>query len=278
MGSIVRGLELVAKLAFGLGAAGYAVQSSLYDVDGGECAVMFNRHTGVDKKVKNEGTHFMVPWLQRPIIYDVRTRPRNFATTTGSKDLQTVNLTLRLLYKPEVHSLPELYTVYGEDYEERVLPSVCNEVLKQVVADFEAAELINKREVVSRKINDMLIKRLKEFHVIVDDVAITHLNFGPEFTRAIERKQVAHQEAERARYVVEKDKLETKARIIQAEGESMAAKVISDSLKAGPYLVELRRIEAAKNITSILANSRNITFLPAAGKDGGSNLLLNIQQ
>ena len=62
-------------------------------------------------KVMNEGTHFLIPWLQKAIIYDVRTKPRNISTTTGSKDLQMVSLTLRVLHRPEVKALPRIYQV-----------------------------------------------------------------------------------------------------------------------------------------------------------------------
>jgi hypothetical protein len=48
------------------------------------------------------------------------------------------------------------------------------------------------------------MKRAAEFNILVDDVAITHLSFGTEFTKAVESKQVAQQEAERARFVVMK--------------------------------------------------------------------------
>jgi hypothetical protein len=59
----------------------------------------------------NEGTHFLIPWVQKAIIYDVRTKPRNISTTTGSKDLQMVSLTLRVLHRPEVKALPRIYQV-----------------------------------------------------------------------------------------------------------------------------------------------------------------------
>ena len=87
------------------------LQSSLYDVKGGTRAVIFDRIAGVKEDVVNEGTHFLVPWLQRAIVYDVRTRPRNISTTTGSKDLQMVTLTLRVLHRPEVKQLPKIYQV-----------------------------------------------------------------------------------------------------------------------------------------------------------------------
>ena len=86
-------------------------QASLYDVKGGSRAVIFDRLSGVKDQVVNEGTHFLIPWLQKSIIYDVRTKPRNISTTTGSKDLQMVSLTLRVLHRPDVKMLPKIYQV-----------------------------------------------------------------------------------------------------------------------------------------------------------------------
>lgn len=85
--------------------------ASMYDVKGGTRAVIFDRLSGVKETVVNEGTHFLIPWLQKSIIYDVRTRPRNISTTTGSKDLQMVSLTLRVLHRPDVKNLPKIYQV-----------------------------------------------------------------------------------------------------------------------------------------------------------------------
>ena len=86
-------------------------QAAIYDVKGGTRAVIFDRLSGVQETVVNEGTHFLIPWLQKAIIYDVRTKPRNISTTTGSKDLQMVSLTLRVLHRPEVQRLPKIYQV-----------------------------------------------------------------------------------------------------------------------------------------------------------------------
>ena len=87
------------------------MNQSIYDVKGGTRAVIFDRLSGVKEKVVSEGTHFLIPWLQKSIIYDVRTKPRNISTTTGSKDLQMVSLTLRVLHRPEVQALPKIYQV-----------------------------------------------------------------------------------------------------------------------------------------------------------------------
>ena len=97
--------------AFGIFTAYQLAQASMYDVKGGTRAVIFDRLQGVKEQVINEGTQFLIPCLQRSIIYDVRTKPRNISTTTGSKDLQMVSLTLRVLHRPEVTKLPKIYQV-----------------------------------------------------------------------------------------------------------------------------------------------------------------------
>ncbi len=184
-------------------------------------------------------------------------------TVTGSKDLQNVNITLRVLFRPQPDSLPHIYTTLGEDYDDRVLPSITNEVLKAIVAQFDAGELITQRELVSSRIDQELTKRADQFGLILDDISITHLTFGREFTHAVELKQVAQQEAEKARFLVEMAEQHKKAAVISAEGDTEAADLLAQAFgKAGEGLVELRRIETAEEISQSMAASRNVVYLP----------------
>jgi prohibitin 1 len=100
------------------------------------------------------------------------------------------------------------------------------------------------------------------------------LTFGKEFTIAVELKQVAQQEAEKARFVVEKAEQLKKAAVISAEGDSKAAELLAKAFgDSGEALVELRRIEAAEEIATNLAKARNVVYLPS--KQG---TLLNLPQ
>ncbi|KAL6001407.1 Prohibitin-3, mitochondrial [Asimina triloba] len=265
-------LTNLARAAIGLGAASAVLSSSLYTVDGGERAVLFDRFRGVLEDSVGEGTHILVPFLQQPFIFDIRTRPHSFSSVSGTKDLQMVNLTLRVLSRPDVERLPHIFKTLGLEYDEKVLPSIGNEVLKAVVAQFNADQLLTERPHVSALVRDSLIRRARDFNILLDDVAITHLSYGAEFSKAVEQKQVAQQEAERSKFVVAKAEQERRAAIIRAEGESESAKLISDATAAaGMGLIELRRIEASREIAATLAKTPNVSYLP-----GGNNLLLGL--
>jgi len=262
------------KIGAGVAIVGGVVNSALFNVDGGHRAVIFDRFSGVQQNVVGEGTHFMIPWVQMPIIYDIRARPKNIPTITGSKDLQNVNITLRILFRPKPDVLPNIYTTLGQDYDERVLPSITNEVLKSVVAEFDAGELITQREVLSMRVHKELTSRSDQFGLILDDISITHLTFGREFTAAVELKQVAQQEAEKARFLVEKAEQVKNASIITAEGDTEAADLLAKAFaEAGEGLVELRRIETAEEVATNLSQSRSVVYLPQ-----GQQTLLSLPQ
>ncbi|KAL0424226.1 UNVERIFIED_CONTAM: Prohibitin-3, mitochondrial [Sesamum radiatum] len=237
-------LTNIARAAFSVGIGATVLNASLYTVDGGQRAVLFDRFRGVIEDTVGEGTHFLIPWLQKPFIFDIRTRPHTFSSVSGTKDLQMVNLTLRVLSRPEVNRLPDIFKTLGLEYDEKVLPSIGNEVLKAVVAQFNADQLLTERPHVSALVRESLIRRAKDFNIVLDDVAITHLSYEQE----------------------------RRAAIIRAEGESESAKLISDATAAaGMGLIELRKIEAAKENATSMCRNGNVVYLPS-----NNNMLLGV--
>jgi len=252
------------------GGLAYGTYNSVYTVPGGHRAVVFNRFLGMKDSIYGEGLNFNIPWFERPVIYDIRTRPVNLQTLTGSMDLQMVTIAVRVLHKPDPSKLVWMYRTLGTNYDERILPSIMNESAKAIVARYNANELLTKREQVSREVSLDLQRRAAKFNVILADVAITHLSFSPEYARAIEAKQVAQQDAEKAKYVVLGAQQEKKTIITRARGEAESAELIGLAVKKNPGFMKLRRIDAARDIADIVAKSGNKVYLNA------DSLLLNL--
>merc|ERR1712084_97124 len=119
---------------------------------------------------------------------------------------------------------------------------------------------------------EAIVARAAQFNILMDDVSITHLTYGREFARAIEEKQVAEQDAERQKFIVLRSEQERQATVIRSEGEAEAATMISEALKEhGTGLIDMRRIDAAKEIADALSKSPNIMYMP-----GGQSMLLNM--
>jgi len=247
----------------GVGLISYCAYNSVYKVDGGYRAIKFNKISGVGETVYGEGLRWLIPILERPIIFDVRTRPEAINSLTGSKDLQMVDLTVRVLYKPDMGKLSKIYRELGMNYGERVLPSIGNEVLKSVVAQYTAAELLTRRTDVSMDITKKLGERAAHFGILVDDVSIINLGFGKEYTHAVEQKQVAQQEAERSKFWVEKAKQEKRAVIIRAAGEAQAAELLGRAMSSNKGYLDMKRIETSVEIADIISKGNNRVILPS---------------
>ncbi|CAF4274750.1 unnamed protein product, partial [Rotaria sordida] len=93
--------SVLGRIGIGLGIGGGVINSMLYNVDGGHRDVIFDRFQGVKRD------------LHRPIIFDIRTRPRSLPSITEIKDLQTINITLHILYRPRAELLPKLFCKFG---------------------------------------------------------------------------------------------------------------------------------------------------------------------
>ena len=180
----------------------YFVSEFVYTVNVGHRALKFNILSGLQPKIYREGWNFKLPFIERPIIFNIQSQEKSIPAETANRgnlssytEMQTVKLMVKLLYHPEENQFHNIYTQLGPDYDEKVLPAIVNEITRAVVAQYSATQLLSQRDQVSDKIRSTLAERASNFWIKIDSVAITDLTFGREYLETIEGKQVAQQEA-----------------------------------------------------------------------------------
>ncbi|PIN18800.1 Prohibitin-like protein [Handroanthus impetiginosus] len=214
-----------------------------------------NYLAGTRNKVYREGTHFTFPFLEWPIVYDIHAR--TLFLTCNAIACMRMKIGLRVLSRPVADQLPTIYRTLGKDYNNCILPSIAQETLKAVT--------------VSQEIHNLLTDRAASFHIAANDVYIINLTFGKEFTAAIEAKHVAAEEAERAKYIVEKAEQDKKNTIIRAQGEAKNSLLVGKAIGNNRSSITLRRIEASREIAKTVSESKSRVLLNT------EELILNVQ-
>ena len=152
----------LSRLSSGLLAGGALLSlfgsSFVYTVFPGERAIIFNKFQGgISDEVIGEGLHFRIPFVQEVIKYDIKLKMSEFNTYTNTKDLQKVQLHLRILHRPIEQNIPKIHKELDRDYTKRFLESIGKEVLKSAIAQYDADQLLKKREKISSEIKENLV-------------------------------------------------------------------------------------------------------------------------
>lgn len=196
----------------------------------------------VKPKVLNEGFHLIIPFIQQVIHVEVRVQKSQTQQTTSSKDLQVVNTVIAVNYRLEADQVNKLYQEVGLDFENRIVDPAIGESLKAVTSQYTAEELISKRPEVSSNVKETLSTKLATYYIRLDEINITEFNFSPEFDQAIEEKQIAEQQALKAKLDLQRIEIEAQQKIEQAKAEAQSLILQKDHVTA--EMVELRKIEA----------------------------------
>lgn len=211
-------------------------------VGAGERGVVLN-WGAVSGQVLPEGMHFIVPWKQSVKKMNVRTVKTETDVVSYSKDIQTVNAKIALNYHLNPDGVNRLYQEIGLNYQDTLIAPAIQESVKAATSKFTAQELVDQRPKVKDEITAILKERLLKWSITIDELSIANFDFSDEYEKAVERKQVAQQEALKAENDLKRVKTEAEQRVAQAEAEAKAIRVQSESANNEKY-IQLKAIEA----------------------------------
>ncbi len=188
---------------------------------------------------KEGGIYFKIPFIDSIIEMPNGIQRAAIETSALSKDLQNISIGIDVNYR-YVDEI-ELYKATRGKAEDIVLVPFCHESIKAVIAQYTAEDLIQNRHAAKDKIYLDLKERLRPHFIEFIEVNFSHADFSPEFIRAVESKQIAHQESMMAKNITEKIRETAAQTKLMADAEAYAQQVKKQS--ATKELAQLKAIE-----------------------------------
>ena len=215
------------------------------------------------------GIHMIVPGMNEVVLMETRTQKEESDASAASKDLQVVSTKIALNFRLDATKVPTIFASVGPAYNSRIIDPAIQESLKVVTSQYTAEELIRFRQKVKNEVEADVTKRLAAYHIIVDPagLSIVNFDFSEEFNRAIEAKQVAQQEAEKQKFVLQQAELQKQTEIARAQGsaESSRLKAAALQVQGGSLVIARDWIEKWDG------------KLPSVSSGGGGNFIIDLQ-
>ena len=212
---------------------------SLTTIPAGHRGVVI-RFSAVTGTILEEGLQVKLPFIESVVKMSVQTQKYETDSSAVTNDLQDVSTTIALNWRLDPGVADEVYRTLGLEFIERIAAPAIQETIKQITAQYNAEDLILRRDEVKNDITNSLSARLLERGIVTEALSITNFQFSDTFTAAIEAKVAAEQAVLEARNKLERIKVEAEqaeeaakgeanARIAKAEGEAQYIQIVTDA-------------------------------------------------
>lgn len=197
----------------------------------------------IQTDILESGIYLWIPLARSIHTFDLRVQKDMIEATAASKDLQDVHSQIAVNWRIDPTKVMEFYKDVGweTDALDKILKPAVAEVFKAATSKKTAEEIVGRRAELKQDIDENLNKRIARYFIKVDDVSIVDVKFSPDFTKAIEDKQIAEQQAKQAEYVAQKAIKEADAERNRARGQADAQNLLKQTLN--PELLKLKAIE-----------------------------------
>ena len=205
-----------------------------------------------------EGINFKIPYIEKIVKVNIKVQKEEISIEGSTKDLQIVNTTVAVNYRVDSNNVTNLYKEVGNNYKETILQPAIKESIKSAIAKYNAEEITTNRTKVSESCLKAIQNKVTKYGIIIEDFNLTDFSFSQEYTKAIEEKQVAQQNLEKA-------KLESEKKITEAEATKKSNELLQETLTKELLIKqfidkwngELPKVSSDNNlfdVTSILGN------------------------
>lgn len=215
------------------------------------CSQVDNGETGVQtdwgkaqSPALSPGLYFYLPFRSKIHVLNTKVQTVEQDSQAASNDLQNVQTQLTLNYHLGTQDPVGHYVRLGDNpsqIEASIVKPAMSEAFKAVVAQYTAEQLITKRAVVSTLIESTLALRLKQYDLYVDSVSITNFKFSDAYSKAVEDKQVAEQNAGKAKNDLATATINAQQKVVEAKAQADAMQLQKQVVT--PELIQLKQLD-----------------------------------
>ncbi len=222
--------------------------------------------------VAGEGLTFVPPVIYRTYIYDLRRQEYTMSARKGEgkrKDIDDslwsptkeglqVGIDLTCWYRINRDSLISVHRKIGPDYDEKVVRPAIRSIVRHVISEYPIMDVYSeKRMQIQQEILEKVRNLLEKDGFVIEEIVLRDVHFTPDFSKAIEEKQIAQQEAERMKYVLEKERKEAERKRIEAEGVARAIQIVSRELKKNPEYIQYLYVDKLSDKVQVIVSDQS---------------------
>ncbi|HLF26021.1 MAG TPA: prohibitin family protein [Anaerolineae bacterium] len=275
-----------------LGLALNALGSGLVFIDQVEVGVVVSPLSpgGVRPAPLTSGIHWVLPFIESVDRFSIAQQEYTMSGTSGegavqgndavearTSDGQQVFVDATVRYSVDPVGAVELRRKWqtADRYVSGFVRPTTRNVIYNTASRYRVEEIYGeKRAELQQVIYEQLIAEFTRQGLVLDAFQLRNITFTPEYAQSIEQKQIAQQQAEQARFLVEKsqqeaDQLRAKAKgeadasVLRATGEAESLRLVAEALRNNPNLLTYTYIQKlAPNVGLILLpSSTNNPFI-----------------
>ena len=220
----------------------------------------------VDTKELNPGLHFFLPGVTSVDRLEVRVRRADFTganiISALTNDGLKVTMELTVLYQLKDTQAAEVYVKYGKVWDERLVVPLVRSIARDVGTLFDASAIYQKRGEFQRALDKRVRDKVAQEGVEVREILIRDIALPENVVKSIEAKIQSMQEAERMRYVLQKESQEAERKQLEAKGIAAAQEIIGGSLN--PRYLQWKYIDT---LHALIDSPNNTVLIMPFSKD-----------
>jgi prohibitin 2 len=269
--------DLGADLGRTLGVAGVGLllfvllATSIRVVPVGHALVIFNTVTK-GFRLGRQGVTFIAPLVSSTQDYDLRRLEYTMSGVSGegrkeqiddslwspTQEGLQVGIDLTVWHHVDPDRLISIHQKIGPDYEEKIIRPAIRSVIRLVISEYSVMDVYSaKRANIQDEINRKIRTLIERDGFMVDEVVLRDVRFTPEFTKAIEAKQIAQQSAEQMKYTLEKEQKEAERKVIEAQGRANAIEVINKALAQNPNYIKYLYVDKLSDKIQVIVSDQS---------------------